>query len=137
MFEIIIGAVIIFFLWSFFSKRKKTISSFNSIDEAESWFKSEGIDFPTLLFSTYNDPQLVKNTGATVIAGLGKKANGEDVGFVIEVVDGSGVVESAYIEPAGIASHHKKAAFMSKTNGKYLIDTLKEMAVLHRKNYPQ
>lgn len=31
------------------------------------------------------------------------------------------------------ASHHKKAAFMSKTNGKYLIDTLTEMAVLHRK----
>ena len=45
MFEIIIGAVIIFFLWSFFSRRKKAISSFDSIDEAESWFNSEGIDF--------------------------------------------------------------------------------------------
>ena len=56
MFEIIIGAVIIFFLWSFFSRRKKAISSFDSIDEAESWFNSEGIDFPTLRFNTYNDP---------------------------------------------------------------------------------
>lgn len=69
--------------------------------------------------------------------GFGQKADGKDVGFVIEVVKGSGVVESTYIEPVGIASHHKKAAFMSKTNGKYLIDTLTEMAVLHRKNYPQ
>ena len=67
MFEIIIGAVIIFFLWSFFSRRKKAISSFDSIDEAESWFNSEGIDFPTLRFNTYNDPQLAKNIGATVI----------------------------------------------------------------------
>ena len=137
MFEIIIGAVIIFFLWSFFSRRKKAISSFDSIDEAESWFNSEGIDFPTLIFNTYNDPQLAKNIGATVIVGFGQKADGKDVGFVIEVVKGSGVVESTYIEPVGIASHHKKAAFMSKTNGKYLIDTLTEMAVLHRKNYPQ
>ena len=135
----IVGAAIVLGLWFFFSMRSraKTYRSFNAIDEAETWLKSEGIKSPSLQFSSYTNPYLPKNLDATVLVCMGEKFDGNRVGFVLEVVEGSGVVESAYIEPYGIASHHKKAAYNAKMNGKYLIDALQEIALHHRLNNVQ
>lgn len=135
----IIGVIVVLALWVFFSMKSKTKAhqAFNILDEAESWLNKEGIKSSSVHFATYSDPYLVKNSGANVLVGSGKRADGSDVGFALEVIQGSGVVESAYIEPYGIASHHRKAADIAKMNGKYLIDAVQEMALHHRLNNVQ
>ena len=52
----------------------------------------------------------------------------------VEVKEGQGVVESAIIEPAGIASQDKKAILLANEKGKSLIDALQELALNHRLN---
>lgn len=133
----IIGAIVVLVIWGFISTRSKAKSyeAFNALDEAENWFAKEGINSSSVSFSAYNDPRLSKHTGATVLVCMGKKMDGERVGFALEVIKGAGVVDSAYIQPEGIASHHAKAAHMAKMNDKTLIATLQEMALKHRLNH--
>lgn len=133
----IIGAIVVLALWAFISMKSKTKSheAFNAFDEAKNWFTQEGIDSSSVNFSAYNDPRLSKHTGATVLVCMGKKRNGERVGFALEVIRGAGVVDGAYIQPEGIASHHVKAAHIAKMNDKTLIATLQEMALKHRLNH--
>jgi hypothetical protein len=132
--EFIIGAVVVLILWFFFSMRSKTkaYQAFDTLDEAEAWFSKEGIKSSSVHFSSYDDSELVKNLGASVIVGSGDKADGSHIGFVLEVISGSGVVESAYLEPYGIATHHRTASQTAKMNGMYLLDVLQEMAKQHR-----
>lgn len=133
----IIGAIVVLALWAFISMRSKAKSheAFNALDEAENWFAKEGINSSSVTFSAYNDPRLSKHAGATVLVCMGKKRNGERVGFALEIIKGVGVVDSAHIQPEGIASHHVKAAHIAKMNGKTLIATLQEMALKHRLNH--
>lgn len=134
MSEFIIGAVVVLVLWFFFSTRSKIKMHqvFNALDEADSWFTNQGIKSSSVRFSSYEDPGLAKNAGATVIVGSGNKVDGSRVGFVIEVVGGSGVVESSLIEPSGIATHHRTASHTARMNGMSLIEVLEEMARQHR-----
>lgn len=134
MAEFIIGAFVVLVLWFFFSTRSKVKAhqAFNAFDEADSWFTNQGIKPSSVRFSSYEDPGLAKNAGATVIVGSGDKADGSHVGFVIEVAGGSGVVESSLIEPSGIATHHRTASQTAKINGMTLIEVLQEMARQHR-----
>jgi len=135
--DFIIGAVVVLVLWFFFSMRSKTkaYQAFNTLDEAESWFNSEGIKSSSVHFSSYEDPGLAKNTGASVIVGSGDKTDGSHVGFVLEVIPGSGVVEGVYLEPYGIATHHRTASQTARMNGMYLIDVMQEMARQHRSRH--
>lgn len=132
--EFIIGAVVVLVLWFFFSMRSKikAYQAFNTLDEAETWFSSEGIKSSSVHFSSYDDPELSKNPDASVIVGSGDKSDGSHVSFVLEVIQDSGVVESAYLEPYGIAAHHRTASQTAKMNGMYLVDVLQEMARQHR-----
>jgi hypothetical protein len=97
--EFIIGAVLVLVLWFCFSMRskRKAISAFNISGEAESWFRNEGIRSSSVKFSMYDDPELAKNPGASVIVGVGDKTDGSHVGFALEVIPGSGVVEGIYL----------------------------------------
>jgi len=132
--EFIIGAVVVLVLWFFISVQSKTkaIKAFNTLDEAESWFSNEGIKSSSVIFSAYDEPGLVKNPGASVIVGSGKKTDGSDVGFVLEVAQGSGVIEGVYLEPYGIATHHRTASQTARMNGMPLMDVMQEMARQHR-----
>lgn len=130
----ILGVIVVLIIWAFFSAKSKanSIKGFNGLDEAKIWLNKQGIVFSSVIFSSYNDPCITKNTGATVLVGIGKKVNGDRVGFAIEVKQNCGVLSSLIIEPEGIASHHSKAAHIAKMDGKYLIDTLNQMAIQHR-----
>ena len=117
-----------------FSK-KSNAKAFNAFDEAKIWFDRQGIIKTSINFNSYTDKYLAKTHGeVTILVGIGNKVNGEHVGFAIEVKEGQGVVESAIIEPAGIASQDKKAILLANEKGKSLIDALQELALNHRLN---
>jgi hypothetical protein len=131
----IIGAIIVLSLWFVFSmrsKKTKAYQAFNTLDEAEVWLTNEGLKAISINFSSYNDPALMKNAGATIVVGSGDKADGSRLGFALEVIEGSGVVEIEYLEPYGIASHHRAASQTAKMEGMYLLDVLQEMAKQYR-----
>lgn len=132
--EFIAGAVTILIIWYLFTLKSKNNShkAFNFLDEAEPWLKNQEIILSSVKFSSYSDPYLIKNNGATLLVAMGEKNNGERVGFAVEVKQGCGVLSSLIIEPEGIASHHKKAAVIAKAEGKFLINVLNHMAIQHR-----
>lgn len=137
--EFIAVAVTILIIWYLFNLKSKSKSNkaFNLLDEAEPWLKNQEIILSSVKFSSYSDPYLIKNNGATLLVAMGEKNGGERVGFALEIKQGCGVLSSLIIEPEGIASHHKKAAVIAKTEGKYLINVLNQMAIQHRINHPQ
>lgn len=124
--------------WLFFSMRSKAkaVRSFNALDEANAWFLNQGINSDSVRFSVYDDPDLVRNPGATVLVGGGKDAQGKRIGFALEVVSGKGVVASEILIPEGIATWHKTASMQAKVAGQPLIDVLVVMAANHRANHP-
>ncbi len=132
--EFILGAVVIIGLWVFFSIRskRKAARAFNVLDEADPWFSKEDIKSSSLHFSVYDEPGMAKHSGASVVVGSGDKANGEHVGFILEVIPGAGVVEGAYFEPYGIATHHRSAFVAAKMSGRSLMEVLQEAARQHR-----
>ena len=67
-----------------------------------------------------------------MIVGSGDKADGSHVGFVLEVIPDSSVVEGVYLEPYGIATYHRTASQTARMNGMYLIDVMQEMARQHQ-----
>ena len=124
--EFIAGALTILVIWYLYTLKSKSKSNkaFNILDEAEPWLKNQEIILSSVKFSSYSDPYLIKNNGATLLVAMGEKNNGERVGFAVEVKQGCGVLSSLIIEPEGIASHHKKAAVIAKAEGKFLINVL-------------
>jgi hypothetical protein len=132
------GVAIVATLWFFFSMRSKTkaIRSFSALDEVDRRFLENNISSGSVVFSAYEEPGLTRNAGATVIVGSGKNAQGESVGFALEVVSGTGVVASEILTPYGIATHHKTASLQAKMSGQPLLDVLVAMAARHRARYP-
>jgi hypothetical protein len=65
-------------------------------------------------------------------AGSGNRTDGSRMGFALKIIEGSGVVESEYLEPYGIASHHCALSQTVKMEGIYLLDVLQEMATQYR-----
>jgi hypothetical protein len=132
------GVIIVATLWLFFSMRSKVkaVRSFAASDEADPWFQKNNINSNSVMFSTYEDPDLARNAGATVIVGSGKNAQGESVGFALEVVPGKGVVSSEILVPYGTATHHRAASMQAKMSGQPLLDVLVEMPANHRARYP-
>lgn len=130
-----IAIAVIWFVSSLCSK-SKAHRSFAASDDADPWFESQRIDPESVMFSSYEDPQLSRVPGSTVLCGYGKGPEG-GVGFAIEVISGRGVVASEVIQPSGIASHHRTASIQAKASGRPLLDVLVEMAEAHRARHPQ
>ena len=130
----IIGAIAVWVLWIFFSMRSRARSyrACCVFEEAESWFGNEGINSSSVLYNLYEEPKLIKNTGASVIVGSGDRLDGTIVGFVLEVIPGLGVVEALYLKPHGIATHHRMATQIAKANGIYFIDAMQKMVYQHK-----
>jgi hypothetical protein len=127
-------AVLAFVLFA--RSKKNTVAAFSALDEAASWFASQGIDPKSVMFSSYQEAQLARVAGATVLVGNGTTRQGADVGFAIEVVPGRGVVASELLNPSGIATHHKTAAMEAKMSRRPLLTVLTAMAAEHRSRYP-
>lgn len=128
------GVMIVAVLWLFFLVRPKAkaIRAFSVCDEADPWFQKNNINPNSVIFSTYEDTGLARNSGAAVVVG-----ESDDVGFALEVVPGEGVVSSEIIVPFGIASHHRTASIQAKMSGQPLLDVLIEKAENHRMRYPE
>lgn len=112
--------------------QSKASRSFAARDAAEPWFQAHGINGHSVTFSTYDDPRLVRNPGATAIVGTGQDTRGDPAGFVIEVLPGKGVVEAQLLVPHGIATWHRNASMEARMVGAPLIDVLVAKANIHR-----
>lgn len=132
----IVAAVAILCLVLFARSKTRAVAAFTSLDEAEPWLKSQGIDAKSAMFSSYQDPQLARVSGATILVGTATTTKGGDIGFAIELVPGRGIVATELINPSGIATHHKTASMQAKTSGQPLLNVLAAMAAEHRARYP-
>ena len=100
--------------------------SYDATQDIQPWFKSKGINPSSVRHFVYDDPVLVKNSGASIMVGLAKKEDGTDVGFVFEVIPSQGVVEGVILQPSGTATYHKQESQYAKMNGMTLIDRLQQ-----------
>ena len=120
------GVLVVVALWIFFSMRStaKASRSFVVRDTAEPWFQANGIVGHSIRFSTYEDPCLARNLGATVMVGTGQNVRGDSTGFVIEILPGRGVVEAQLLVPPGVATWLQHASMEARVAGIPLIDVL-------------
>jgi hypothetical protein len=96
---------------------------------AQDWFLEQGLDPESITFMLYEDPALVKQPGAKILVGGGNEPSGANVGFVIELKQTEGVLESKlFRERSGVTIHHKTIARMAKQQGKKFIDMATELA---------
>lgn len=102
------------------------------INEAEVWFIDNGILPSTITYNIYNQSNLLMNSQATAIIGIGDNRSGKSIGFAIEVMQGHGVVAGGIIEPYGIATYAKKGVMYAKQYNKPLIEIMQLMAKQHR-----
>lgn len=75
--------------------------------EADDWLKSIRLNPSETMFNLHQGGTLARNHGAVVMVGIGRRENREAVGFVAEILPGHGVVDSAILEPAGVATQDK------------------------------
>ncbi len=130
--EFVFGCLLVAGIWYFLSTKKK-INTFVEADLHEvsrPWFDAQGFDTNSLRYQWYHDPQLVKNHGAAVVVGVGKK-RGASTGFVLEVAHQRGVLESSVLSDS-VVSWHASAARTASQTGQSLIRTLIEMDKIER-----
>ena len=134
---LLFGVIIVGVVWflSSVKSQQKAGGAFKAFDEAEAWFTENSIISDSIKFGSYEKSGLAVNSGATILAGTGKKTNGNDVGFIIEVITGRGVVLGKIIEPYGIVTWHKSAARQAENLGKPLVEVLLAMAQAHKAKY--
>ena len=110
----------------FLKRLTSQAESYDATQDIKPWFKSKGINPSSVRHFVYDDPVLVKNSGASIMVGLAKKEDGTDVGFVFEVIPGQGVVEGVILQPSGTATYHKQESQYAKMNGMTLMDRLQQ-----------
>jgi hypothetical protein len=118
-------------LWIWFYLRKSGTIAVDVREEAGPWFESKGIKPSSARHFIYEDPVLVKNPGAVIVVGIAEKEDGEvvglaDIGFVVEVIPGQGVVEGVVLQPHGTATYHKLESQYARMHGMTLIDRLQQ-----------
>lgn len=128
-----IGVAIALSIWVLVSvlRKKKASTSHHVADLAEPWLSARGINRDSLMFNVYSEPGLARTNGAVVIVGNGHRTDGSDVGVVVEVLPGSGVVAGEELIPPGIATWHRDAALTAARTQRPLMDVLIEMALRH------
>ena len=110
----------------FLKRLTSQAESYDATQDIKPWFKSKGINPSSVRHFVYDDPVLVKNSGASIMVGLAKKEDGTDVGFVFEVIPGQSVVEGVILQPSGTATYHKQESQYAKMNGMTLMDRLQQ-----------
>lgn len=127
--DVTIGLFILVFLaYAIYLVTRNVSRSFDPFQEAERWFALNRFDLDSILFSAYDEAHLVKARDAVALVGTADMPDGEDVGFIVEVVKGRGVVAGAILRPCGIATWHRSAAQEASRRGESLLDVLKARA---------
>jgi len=69
--------------------------------------------------------EAVKNLGANIVVGIGKKKDNSNVGYIYEIIPAGKIVEAVILEPPEIATN-PICIENAKMNGLNLIDSLEE-----------
>ena len=111
--------------------RKSGTIAYDIREDSNPWYISKGIKPSSVRHFIYEDSVLVKNPGAVIVVGIAETEGNDvaglaDVGFVIEVIPGQGVVEGVVLQPHGTATYHKLESQYAKMRGMTLIDRLQQ-----------
>ncbi|MBU2676125.1 MAG: hypothetical protein KJP16_03510 [Gammaproteobacteria bacterium] len=127
--DVAIGMVILILVTSgIFLVTRNASRVFDPFEEAEKWFALNRLDLDSIRFSAYDEPHLVRAKDAVALVGSADLLDGEHVGFIVEVVEGRGVVEGAVLRPSGVATWHKSAAGEASQTGETLLEALQARA---------
>ena len=94
------------------------------MNQENAWFETQDI-IEEVYAKTYIDKDLVKNLGANIVVGIGKKKDNSNVGYIYEIIPAGKIVEAVILEPPEIATN-PICIENAKMNGLNLIDSLEE-----------
>ncbi len=111
----IVGMVAIVAAWYILAlkKQNKGLIAFSALDRAKPWLDDQGIN-RDVTFASYLGRPYSLVEGAAVLVGQGRDADGNTVGFCVEVSDRMGFLGGTIVHPVGLALNHKQAAFYSQ-----------------------
>ena len=115
---IVIGVLIALY-WVFIHNPSKLM-----MNQENAWFETQDI-IEEVYAKTYIDKDLVKNLGANIVVGIGKKKDNSNVGYIYEIIPAGKIVEAVILEPPEIATN-PICIENAKMNGLNLIDSLEE-----------
>jgi hypothetical protein len=118
IFLVVIGVIAALY-WVFFHK-----PSMHMLKQENAWFETQDI-IEEVYAKTYIDKDLVKNLGANIVVGIGKKKDNSNVGYIYEIIPAGKIVEAVILEPPEIATN-PICIENAKMNGLNLIDSLEE-----------
>ena len=116
---IIVVGVLIALYWVFIHNPSK-----HMMKQENAWFETQDI-IEEVYAKTYIDKDLVKNLGANIVVGIGKKKDNSNVGYIYEIIPAGKIVEAVILEPPEIATN-PICIENAKMNGLNLIDSLEE-----------
>ena len=116
---LIVVGVLIALYWVFIHKPSK-----HMMKQENAWFETQDI-IEEVYAKTYIDKDLVKNLGANIVVGIGKKKDNSNVGYIYEIIPAGKIVEAVILEPPEIGTN-PICIENAKMNGLNLIDSLEE-----------
>ena len=116
---LIVVGVLIALYWVFIHNPAK-----HMMNQENAWFETQDI-IEEVYAKTYIDKDLVKNLGANIVVGIGKKKDNSNVGYIYEIIPAGKIVEAVILEPPEIATNPIYIE-NAKMNGLNLIDSLEE-----------
>ena len=116
---LIVVGVLIALYWVFIHKPSK-----HMMKQENAWFETQDI-IEEVYAKTFIDKDLVKNLGANIVVGIGKKKDNSNVGYIYEIIPGGKIVEAVILEPPEIGTN-PICIENAKINGLNRIDSLEE-----------
>ena len=125
----VLGLLFLGGIWLFFSMRSQYRAqlAWSTAPLANEWLQTRDIDPESARFSTYHDAALTERANAHVIVGVGAKTDGQEAGFVVEVVPGGEAV-GVELTPSGLATHHGRCAHKAKMEGQSLMAVMEGLS---------
>lgn len=116
-------------LGSLWLKRLRRRAAVDPVDDlVRLWFGARGINPATLMFNIHDDARLARHAQAIVMVGVGTQyVDAKQVGFVVEIEPGVGVVEGALLQPANLVLRDRAVAHEAKLHRFKLMDGLLEL----------
>ena len=116
-------------LGSLLLKRLRRRAAVDGVDDlVKLWFGARGINPASLMFNVHDDARLARHAQAIVVVGVGTRyADAEQVGFVVEIEPGVGVIEGELLMPANLVLRDRAVAHEAKLRRFKLMDGLLEL----------
>ena len=129
---ILLGVALVWVVLSS-NSQTKAVRAFSALDSATPWLQQQQLDLPSVRFSSYQDSELLRTPGTTLLVGSGQTHSGEHIGFALEVAPGHGALHAELVEPHGVVTWHRRLAGVARAARRPLIDVMLEAAANHRR----